>query len=328
MRLTIGTRGSALAMWQANWVRDRLVILRHSSDIKVIKTAGDQEEGAPPPPPDSGASLAGGVKGLFIKQLEDALLEGSIDVAVHSLKDLPLDQPPGLVIAAISGREDARDVLVCRQGVLTGDDAGFAGLPSEARVGTSSLRRQAQLRHLRPDLRYVPIRGNVDTRLRKLDAGECEAVVLAAAGLLRLGLEERVTEVFSPDQLCPAPGQGTLGIETRSDGRLGNASVERAVAAIDDRPTRYAARAERAVVWCLGGDCSTPIGAYAEPSADRLSLTAVVARPDGNRVLRASASGPLAKPEELGSQVAEDLLGQGARAILDALAPGQASASA
>jgi hydroxymethylbilane synthase len=320
MRLTVGTRGSALALWQANWVRDRLVILRHAAEIRIIQTSGDRDDRAPSDP-----SVAGGVKGLFIKELEEALLAGTIDLAVHSLKDLPLDQPAGLSIAAISEREDARDALVCRKGVLPAG-AGFATLPGGARVATGSLRRQAQLRHLRPDLQYVPIRGNVDTRLRKLDASECEAVILAAAGLLRLGLAGRISEIFSPEYLCPAPGQGVLGIETRSDGRLGNASVEHAASALDDRITRYAVRAERTVVWCLNGDCSTPVGAFAEITGERLSLTAVVASPDGSRLIRASAIGSLMKPEDLGSRVAEDLLSQGAREILDTLATGNTPA--
>lgn len=327
MRIVVGTRGSALALWQANWARDRLVILRHAAEIKVIQTSGDHPE-RPPSPPVAGASVPGGGKGLFIKELEEALLGESIDVAVHSLKDLPLDQPAGLTIAAISTRDDTRDVLVCREGVLPPGASGFDALPAGSRVATGSLRRQAQLRNLRPDLRYVPIRGNVDTRLRKLDAGECDALVLAAAGLIRLGLETRISETFSPDRLCPAPGQGALGIETRADAMSGDSSVERAAAALDDRTTRYAVRAERAVVWCLGGDCSTPVGAHAEPSADRLSLTAVVASPDGIRLIRANASGPLTKPEELGNRVADDLLQQGARKILDSLSQTQTLAPA
>ncbi|HEV2425821.1 MAG TPA: hydroxymethylbilane synthase [Terriglobia bacterium] len=326
MKIIVGTRGSALALWQANWARDQLVILRHAAEIKVIRTSGDQPE-RPGPVPATAASVAGGGKGLFIKELEEALLAGSIDVAVHSLKDLPLDQPAGLTIAAISARQEARDVLVCREGALPKDAGGFDALPAGARVATGSLRRQAQLRHLRPDLRYVPIRGNVDTRLRKLDAGECEALVLAAAGLIRLGLEARIGETFSPDRLCPAPGQGALGIETRADATAGESSVEVAASALNDPDTRHAVRAERAVIWHLGGDCSTPVGAYAEASAGHLSLTAIVASPDGSRVIRADASGFITHPEELGSQVAEDLLRQGARQILGNVPDEQASAS-
>lgn len=327
MKIIVGTRGSGLALWQANWARDRLVILRHAAEIQVIRTSGDQPEQSDSPAAPRGIP-AGGGKGLFIKELEEALLARTIDVAVHSLKDLPLDQPAGLTIAAISPREDARDVLVCREGVLPAGVSGFDALPAGARVATGSLRRQAQLRHLRPDLQYVPIRGNVDTRLRKLDAGECDGLVLAAAGLIRLGLEARIQETFSPDRLCPAPGQGALGIETRADAVTGESSVERAASALDDHRARYAVRAERAVTWCLGGDCSTPVGAYAEPAADRLSLTAVVASGDGTRAIRASASGALTKPEDLGNQVAEDLLRQGAREILDSIPQTQVSAPA
>lgn len=316
MNMVVGTRGSALALWQANWVRDRLVLSRHAAEINIIQTSGDRE--ARPAP------AAAGVKGLFIKEIEEALLQQTIDLAVHSLKDLPLEQPPGLVIAAICGREDARDALVCRAGVLpdgTGGSASrFADLPAGARVATGSLRRLAQLRHLRPDLEYVPIRGNVDTRLRKLDAGECDALVLAAAGLLRLGFDERIAELFDPGQLCPAPGQGALAIETRADNARGNLSAARAAGALEDRTTRLATRAERAVVWALGADCSSPVGACALPAGGSLSLTAVVASPDGSRLIRASASGALTRPEELGTQVADDLVRQGAREILDHLA--------
>jgi hydroxymethylbilane synthase len=320
MKLIIGTRGSPLALSQANWIRDRLVIGRHHIEIRIIETAGDQSAEASGPP-------AFGLKGVFVKEIEEALLNRTIDVAVHSLKDVPLEQPSGLTLAAIARREDPSDVLVCRDGVLHDGAGAFEALPAGARVGTSSLRRQAQLRHLRPELEYVPVRGNVDTRLRKLDAGEYDALVLAAAGLLRLGLEARVSGVFTPEQLCPAPGQGALAIETRAD-TTAEESTERAVAAsLDDRVSRHAVRAERAVVWCLGGDCSTPIGAYAESVGDRLAMVAVVASPDGRRVIRARGSESLTRPEQLGNRVADELLRQGAREILESLAPSPAVVS-
>lgn len=308
MRIVIGTRGSALALWQANWVRDRLAIAGCDVQIKTIRTSGDKLERAP--------LAASGVKGLFIKEIEQALAEGSIDLAVHSLKDLPAEQPPGLVLAAVPSREDARDVLVSRSGIR------FQALPPGSRVATSSVRRQSQLRHLRPDLEYVPIRGNVDTRLRKLDHGECDALVLAAAGLLRLGLGPRIAEYFPPDQLCSAPGQGALAIEIRGNSaaqpREADDRLAEAVAALDDPAAHGAVRAERALLRRLGGGCSVPIAAYAEPTADALNLTAVVARPDGSRLIRASARGPAAQPEELGLAVAEDLLRRGVREILEA----------
>jgi hydroxymethylbilane synthase len=315
MKLIIGTRGSALALSQANWVRDRLVIGRHQAEIKIIQTSGDHEEPA--------RSSPAGAKGLWVKEIEEALLQHTIDLAVHSLKDVPLDQPPGLTIAAICRREDPRDVLVLPRRAAQEGARGFASLPAGARVATSSLRRQAQLRHLRPELRYVPVRGNVDTRLRKLDFGEYDALVLAAAGLIRLDLEARISEVFTPDELCPAPGQGALAIETRSDATTEQSTEHAASTSLNDRISHHAVRAERAVVWCLGGDCWTPIAAYAEPIGDRLELRAVVATPDGQRLIRAKASDSLSRPEQLGNKVADELLRQGAREILESLAPGE-----
>jgi len=300
MKLVIGSRGSALALWQANWVRDRLVAGGREIEIRVIRTSGDIMTQVP--------LESSGVKGLFIKEIEQALLDGSIHLAVHSLKDLPAEQTPGLTLAAIPPREDARDALVSRDG------ATFADLPGGARVGTSSVRRQSQLRHLRPDLEMVPMRGNVDTRLRKLGQGRCDALVLAAAGLIRLGFETRIRECFPTDQLCPAVGQGALAIEARQ----GDEPVLAAVRPLDDPAAHRAVRAERALLKRLGGGCAVPIAGHATSSGEVLSLAGVVASPDGSCLVRSQLSGPASDPEALGAALAEDLLRRGARQILEA----------
>ncbi len=267
-------------------------------EIRIIKTTGDKL---------ANLSLTqSGTKGLFIKEIEEALAAGEVDVAVHSLKDLPTEQPEGLSVTAVPAREDARDAFIA--------GPSFADLTSGARVGTSSLRRQAQLRHLRPDLELISMRGNLDTRLRKLERGNCDALVLAAAGLHRLGLTARVRQYFEVEQMCPAVGQGALAIETRGD----DPRVKAAVVTLDDRVTHSAIRAERATLRHLGGGCQAPIAAYAHRENDDLRLVGIVASPDGTRLLRASALGSLREPEGLGASLAEDLLRQGARAILDA----------
>ena len=300
MKIVIGSRGSALALWQANWIGKQLADADYTVEIKTIRTSGDRL--AHVPLADSG------VKGLFIKEIEEALAAGGIDVAVHSLKDLPADLPPGLTIAAIPSREDARDALVSRDGT------SFATLPPGARLGTSSVRRQSQLLHLRPDLRMVQMRGNVDTRLRKLERGECEALVMAAAGLVRLGLESSIRERFPVQQLCPAVGQGALAVEIRD----GDGPAAQAVSRLDDADSHGAVRAERALLRSLGGGCSVPIAGYATLANGALSLVGVVARPDGARLIRASASGADTDPEGLGQKLANELLRQGAGELLEA----------
>ena len=300
MRIAIGSRGSALALWQANWVRDHLLADGHDVEIRVIRTSGDRMAQAP--------LQQSGVKGLFVKEIEEALLDESIDVAVHSLKDLPADQPTGLIIAAVPKREDARDAFISKTG------AGFSDLPAGARLGTSSVRRQSQLRYLRPELEIVPIRGNVDTRLRKLDEGQCDALVLAAAGLIRLGFEHKIHDRFSADQICPAVGQGALAIETRASDK----TIREVMASLDDPKSHQAVRAERELLRRLGGGCSVPIAAHATTNGESLSIDAVVASPDGIRLVRASASGSIADPEEAGRAVAEKLLSLGASDILEA----------
>jgi hydroxymethylbilane synthase len=289
--LIIGSRGSHLALWQANYIAGRLKELGVASEIQIIKTTGDHLQTA--------SLVQAGGKGLFTKEIEDALLAGGIDVAVHSLKDLPTENPAGLTIAAIPEREDPRDALVGKR---------LAELPQRARVGTSSNRRAAQLRLLRPDFVIDPVRGNVDTRLRKLHEGQYDAIVLAAAGLRRLGLQNEIAEFFSPEQICPAPGQGALGIQTRGEDR-----AREICAQLNDELTARAVRCERAVLAALGGGCQLPIGAYAEVNGPLISVQAGVFAPDGSRHVRTQAQG--ADPEELGQRVAQELIARGAQSI-------------
>ncbi|MEK7406237.1 MAG: hydroxymethylbilane synthase [Acidobacteriota bacterium] len=301
--LVIGSRGSKLALWQAHWVQERLNELGAASRIEIIKTTGDKITDMP---------LARvGTKGLFTKELEEALVEGRIDLAVHSLKDLPTELPPGLQLAAIPPREDARDALV---------GCTLAELPAGATVGTSSLRRAAQLRALRPGLRVEPVRGNLDTRLRKLDEGQYQALVLAAAGLKRLGWEARISECLPVEVMCPAVGQGALAVETRAD--VGEAA--RVCARLDDAATRAVVTAERATLAALGGGCQVPIGAYAELEDGRLRLRAVVISPDGRTLVREQITGEPAAAQQLGSELGRRLLDGGAAAILAAVYGGPA----
>jgi len=293
--LVIASRGSQLALWQAHWVRGRLAALGRESRIEIIKTTGDKITGVP-------LAQVGG-KGLFTKEIEEALAEGRADLAVHSLKDLPTELPSGLVLAAVPEREDARDALV--GGRLT-------DLKQGARVGTSSLRRAAQLRALRPDFKVESVRGNLDTRLRKRDEGRYDAIMLAAAGLKRLGWADRIAEILEPEVMCPAVGQGALAIETREDGRA-------AVAELEHAPTRAAVAAERALLAALGGGCQVPIGAHAGVSGGKLAMIAVVASPDGSRIMRAAKEGRPEDASAVGAELGAELLAKGAREILDAV---------
>ena len=293
----IGSRGSQLALWQANHIAALLRARGLKIEIEVIKTTGDKVTEV--------ALAKVGTKGMFTKEIEEALAERRVDLAVHSLKDLPTELAPHFKIAAVLKREDARDVLVSRQ------YARLADLPQGARVGTSSLRREAQLRALRNDLKVEPLRGNVDTRLRKLEAGEFEALILASAGLKRLGREEVVREFIPVDKMCPAAGQGALAIEIRSD----DIDLDVETAFLDDRSARRTTECERSLLRTLGGGCQVPIGAYAEAHGSELKLTAVVARPDGSQVLREQQGG--AQPQVLGEAVGKALLGRGAQAILE-----------
>lgn len=302
--LVIGSRGSKLALWQAEQARQRLLDLNPQVEVRVeiIKTTGDVK--------NDPLSVIGG-KGVFTKELEDALLDGRIDLAVHSLKDLPTVLPDGLSISAICEREDARDALVLRSGFEV-EHASLAGLPNGAIVGTSSQRRLSQLKALRRDVVVTDLRGNVDTRIRKLDEGQYDAVILATAGLVRLGLQDRISARIAVAEMLPAVGQGAVAIETRSDNEF---AVE-ATRKLDHFQTRLACLSERSFLRSLGGGCQFPIAAHAIVEGDSLVLDGLVAKPDGSQILRASLSGPLVDPEALGSQLADRLLQQGAASLL------------
>ncbi|HEY4485840.1 MAG TPA: hydroxymethylbilane synthase [Nitrospiria bacterium] len=297
--ILLGTRASALALCQAGMIRDRMESAGGVSvRLRKIKTTGDKITDVP-------LARVGG-KGLFIKEIEEALLRGEIRLAVHSMKDVPTRLPPELHLAAITRREDPRDVVITRGGVK------FLDLPRGARIGTSSLRRQAQLRQARPDFEIIPLRGNLDTRIKKLESEGLDAVVLAAAGIHRMGWKDRITEYLDPEICLPAIGQGALGLECRvSDGEI-NARL----APFDDAETAGCVRAERSLLKRLEGGCQVPIAALARLREGRLSLDALVASVDGSRVIRESASGDPAQPEALGLTVAERLLSRGADAIL------------
>jgi len=301
--VVIGTRGSQLARWQANWARESLEQIHPGLDIdlRIISTRGDREHGLSLP------KLGQLGKGLFTKELEDEMLAGTIDIAVHSLKDLPTEMTPGLHIAAISEREDVRDALVARSGI-----GSFDALPPGAIIGTSSLRRQAQIRAFKPDARLEPIRGNVDTRVRKVQDGGFDGVVLASAGLRRLGYEERITQYIDPDLILPAVGQGALAIQTRAD----DAEINRLADPLNHEPTERACRAERAMLSGLGRGSLVPIAALASVSENVLRISGLVASPDGSEIIRDTASGDADKPEAIGSELARALLDRGAARLL------------
>jgi hydroxymethylbilane synthase len=297
--LRIGTRGSLLAKWQAEFVRKQLFTLAGiEAEIVIVKTEGDKAPNAPL------SQIAG--KGVFVKELEEALLAEAIDLAVHSVKDIPTDVPSRLSFPAICRRDDVRDCVVATGG------ATIATLRRGARIGTSSLRRQAQLRHLRPDLDVRDLRGNVDTRLRKVESGEYEAVLLAKAGLDRLGLSQRITETLSPESFLPAVGQGAIGIECR----LGDEDTSEMVSRLDDGGTRSAIIAERSLLRAVQGGCQVPLGAWARMERGELVLEACVCSVDGTQYVRERASAPAEKAAELGHQVANSLLAAGGDAIL------------
>jgi hydroxymethylbilane synthase len=307
--LRIGTRGSPLALYQANAVAGLLRARAGAAcEIVVIKTTGDRLGEAP-------LSEIGG-KRLFVKEIEDALLAGDVDLAVHSSKDMPAQLPEGLEIAGVLPREDPRDAVVLPAGHVSQQDIEPVRqiLGSEPRIGTSSVRRIAQLVNFASAGLFLPIRGNLDTRLRKLDSGDYDAIVLAAAGLRRLEREDRISALLPVEMCVPAPGQGIIAVEIRQgDGRAADV-----VKAIGDRSAAVALRAERAVVERLGGGCQMPIGAFAHQTAgNMLSITSIVVSPDGTRAVRAHVQGPLDAPEQVGRQAADELLAKGADSILD-----------
>ncbi len=292
MKVAVGTRGSALALRQAREVVAALRALAPDLEVeeRLVRTHGDEVRDRP--------LYLVGQRGAFVKRLEEALLHREVDLAVHSLKDLPVEETEGLVLAAIPPRADPRDALVSREGVC------LEGLPLGARVGTSSRRRAAQVRHLRPDLRVQDLRGNLDTRLRKVREGEVDAAVLAAAGLERLGLASTIAERFDVEVLVPAPGQGALAVQVRE----GEGALRALVSALDHAPTRQAVLAERAFLKRVGGGCALPIGAYAEVRGDSLWLVAMLASVDGSVLVKGTWEGPTAAWEALVAQAASELL--------------------
>lgn len=294
--LRIGSRGSQLALWQANHISALLRKRGHEAEIEIIKTTGDKILDV--------ALAKVGTKGMFTKEIEEALAAGRVDLAVHSLKDVPTELSAGFELAAVTKRENPRDVFVSKK------HRSIKELPQAARVGTSSLRRQAQLKALRPDLDIHPLRGNVDTRLRKLEAGDYEAIILAAAGVNRLGLTALVKQIIPSEIICPAAGQGALGIEIRE----GDKTTREQLSFLDDAAARTATTCERALLNKLGGGCQVPIGAFAEVRNSQIHLEGVVAHPDGSLVLRESRNGD--DPEVLGREVGDALLGRGGDAIL------------
>lgn len=297
--MRIGTRGSALALAQSEQVRASLPGGPRDHRLVIIKTFGDLN-------PTASLARIGG-KGVFTKEIEEALLRNEIDLAVHSLKDLPTDERPGLKLGALLKREDPRDALVSRDGLP------FEKLHSGATIGTSSLRRRSQVLAKRPDLRVEDLRGNVPTRLARLEEGNLHAIILAAAGLIRLKLLERATQVLEESVMLPAPGQGVLAIQIRA----GDTATAAAIAAMNDDVSAAEATAERALLEGLGGGCLIPVGARARAEGGALHLTAYVGHPDGRPSLRMSASGKIGEPADVGRSLAVTMLGQGARPILD-----------
>ncbi len=319
MNLRIGSRGSQLALWQANHIADRLRSKGHSVEIEIIKTTGDRLQEV--------TFAQVGSKGMFTKEIEEALADARVDLAVHSLKDLPTELPQGFALAATPSRVDPRDVFVS----LKYDT--IASLTAGARVGTSSQRRRAQLKELRPDVEAVEFRGNVDTRLRKLSEGQVDAILLAAAGLDRLEKTEWIRQRLDPKDFCPAAGQGSLGIETR----LGDEETIAALAFLDDGATRFAVTAERAALAALGGGCQVPIGIHCRPATDSgaspedscWEIFGVVASPETGKTVRAYHSVPRTHTEAaaFGRTVAEMLIGSGAGKLLNEVASGPVGAA-
>jgi hydroxymethylbilane synthase len=301
--LRIGTRGSQLALWQARWVQ-RAIEERWpgtAAELVIIKTTGDKITDVP-------LAKVGG-KGLFVKEIEEALMDGRIDLAVHSMKDMPAELPQGLCIGAVPERENPRDALI------SNDAISLEALPQGARVGTSSLRRSSQLLHRRPDLNILALRGNLDTRLKKLAGGNLDAIVLAAAGLKRLGLDHRITSVLPPDTMLPAVGQGALCIESRTrDSRTSQIAT-----ALDHAATHLAVTAERAFLHRLEGGCQVPIAAHATIEDKRMELTGLVAELDGSILIKETTAGPSEQAASLGLGLAEKLIARGAGAILERL---------
>ena len=297
--LVIGSRGSQLALWQANWIGARLAELGQDTHIEIIRTTGDKITDVP---------LAKvGTKGLFTKEIEEALLDGCIDLAVHSLKDLQTAQPEGLIVGAVCEREVPNDVLISKSGRSLND------LPQGAKVATGSLRRGSQLLHYRPDIEISDIRGNVPTRLQKFNESELDGLILAYAGLIRLGFESRISEVIPFSIMLPAVGQGSVAIETRKDDRPTLDIVER----LDHEPTRVCVTAERAFLRTLEGGCQVPIGAHASLEGDEFALEGLVGSLDGSTIFREKILGEVQEADELGVRLASNLIEKGAGRLLE-----------
>lgn len=298
--LRLGTRKSKLALTQSNWVKREIELRFPDVEVELVKvtTKGDKILDVP-------LAKVGG-KGLFVKEIEEALLDGRIDFAVHSLKDVPTELPKGLEVSVFPEREDPRDALISKSG------AGLKGLPEGARVGTSSLRRMAQLRAVRPDLNIENLRGNLDTRLKKLDEGQYDAILLAVAGLNRMGLADRITEIIAPELILPAIGQGALGIEFRT----GDEETRAILSALNHEETSVRVRAERAFLARLEGGCQVPIGAFATLDGDEIELEGFVADERGERVIRRKRRGKRSDPERVGDELGREILDAGGREIL------------
>jgi hydroxymethylbilane synthase len=299
-KIVIGSRGSPLALWQANWVKD-LLQEHHSElavDIKIIKTSGDKIQDVP-------LAKIGG-KGLFVKEIEEGLLKREVDFAVHSMKDMPIIFPVNLCIACVTKRENPFDALISRNDIKLDD------LPKGAKIGTGSLRRMSQLLYYRPDLKMVPLRGNLETRLKKLETEGLDAIILAAAGLIRLGWSDRITEIIPPEILLPAMGQGAVGIETRKN----DVDNQILLADLDDEETHYALDAERALVSQLEGGCNVPIGSFATLNGDQITLTGLVASLDGKTMYKKELTDLKTNAVALGRRMGDELIEMGADRIM------------
>ncbi len=306
-KIVIGTRGSKLALWQAEWIKSELEKTHSGIEVslQIIKTTGDKILDVP-------LAQVGG-KGLFVKEIEEAMLRNEIDIAVHSMKDVPTEFPEGLHLAVITKREDPRDAFITRKENGSWKIAKFQDLPEGAVIGTSSLRRSSQLLNLRPDLKIEQLRGNVDTRLRKLDEGMYDAIILATAGVKRLGWSDRITEMMSPDVSLPAIGQGAVGIECRID----DSEVYDAIAPLNHHETEVCVRAERAFLRKLEGGCQVPIAAHAVLKDGKVIIEGLVGDVEGKKIIRGSREGDEKDNRSLGTSLAEELLDRGAKEILD-----------
>lgn len=299
--IRIGTRGSPLALWQANWIKSRLQALHKGLDVEIIiiKTSGDKIQDAP-------LAKIGG-KGLFVKEIEEALMRDEVDIAVHSMKDVPIKLPDGLEISVITQRENPMDALISKGNIKLSD------LPRNARVGTGSLRRTTQLLSYRPDLQIVPLRGNIDTRIKKLESEGLDAIILASAGLIRMGWKDIITEIISPEIILPSVGQGAVGIESRRF----DVAVLQAIVGLDHEETHLALEAERAFLRVMGGGCQVPIAAYATLNDNKINLKALVGSPDGKQILKSEKNGLSQNAESIGDGLGKELLSMGAGKILE-----------